>query len=236
MNGLTEALKQAEAVSDALKAAPAKANCAICPPATLAGHMAAVLGDAVAMGGQNCHADASGAHTGDISAEMWADIGAEYVIVGHSERRESYGETNEQVAAKAAAVIRAGLTPIICIGESLAQRQAGETLDVLGAQLRGSIPAVASTTGIVIAYEPIWAIGSGLTPTLDEIADTHAFLRTVMQDVLGDRAVTTPIQYGGSVKPANASDILALDNVDGALVGGASLKAEDFLGIIRAAV
>ncbi len=236
MNGLRADLAQIDQVASDLEANAFSGDVAICPPATLAALAAdAMKGRPVKIGGQDCHASVSGAFTGDVSAEKWADLGAVYVIVGHSERREFYREDNAVVNAKAQAVIRAGLTPIICIGESLAEREAGDTLKVLGKQLQEGIPVQAKTAPVVVAYEPIWAIGTGLTPTLEQITEAHDFIRTTLIEVMGSSALTTPLLYGGSVKPSNAKDIMAIENVNGALVGGASLKSADFLQIIRAA-
>lgn len=203
----------------------------ICPPATLLAPCVAAAGQGgLLIGGQDCHANSSGAHTGDVSAEMLADSGARYVIVGHSERRTDHGESDAGVKAKAEAVLRAGLTPIICVGETLEQREAGPTgaFKTVEAQLANSIPETSES--IVIAYEPVWAIGTGKTASIQDIADMHAYIRASI-----DRGETRRILYGGSVKPGNASEILALDDVDGALVGGASLKADDFAAIIAAA-
>lgn len=199
----------------------------VCPPATLIGLFAAEFSDeGVAIGGQDCHPDPFGAHTGDLSAEMLADAGAAYVIVGHSERRADHGETDDVILRKAQAVWRAGMTPIICVGETEADRRAGREKDIVGAQLAGSVPT--GEDNLVIAYEPVWAIGTGLTPTASDIAEMHAFIRANVRD--GARII-----YGGSVKPANAKEILSIANVHGALVGGASLKADDFHAIITAA-
>lgn len=176
---------------------------------------------------------ATGAHTGDVSAAMLADAGASYVIVGHSERREDHRETDAIVCAKASAAIAAGLTPVICVGESLTQREAGETLDIVGAQLDGSVPADATGT-VVIAYEPVWAIGTGMVPTTDQIAEVHGFIRDRLVQRFGGAGDAMRLLYGGSVKASNADDIFAVPNVDGALVGGASLKAADFVPIIEA--
>jgi len=225
----------AVALAGALRdgAAGAKAEIVVCPVAVQVAAVAQALsGSAIGVGGQDCHAGASGAHTGDISAEMLADAGARWVIVGHSERRTDHAETDEQVRAKAAAGLRAGLTPIICVGETLAQRKAGETLDVLARQIAASVPAGAAT--IVVAYEPVWAIGTGLTPTITEIDEAHRHLRARLAGVVPD-AQAVRILYGGSVKPSNAVEILGVADVDGALVGGASLKAADFLPIVTAA-
>ena len=225
MNGLKASLSEL----DALIAAPAPEGCdlLICPPATLVSAFAArAAGTHVRIGGQDCHWQVSGAHTGDISAEMLADAGASHIIVGHSERRTDHAETDAVVKAKAQAVARAGLTPILCIGETLAQREAGETLAVIRRQLAGSVPEGLAT--LVIAYEPVWAIGTGLTPTVAQVAEVHAAIRAVV-------GAGVPILYGGSVKPSNAAELLAVPHVDGALVGGASLKAADFLGIAAGA-
>lgn len=207
----------------------------ICPPATLLTAARDIAGDKIAIGGQDCHAEASGAHTGDISAEMIRDAGGTYVILGHSERREDHEETDENVRAKAKAAIAAGLTVVICVGESLEEREAANTLDIIGGQLAGSIPDLVTGQTLVVAYEPIWAIGTGKTPTLDEIGEVHDFIRSRLERRFGAGVGrSTPILYGGSVKPGNAAEIFGVSNVDGALVGGASLKAEDFGPIIDA--
>ena len=226
MNGLRAQIDEARA----LAAAHPAPGCQVllCPPATLLGPMAQALeGSAVHLGGQDCHANPKGAHTGDISAAMLADAGAGFVILGHSERRADHGETSEAVAAKVRAAWGAGLIAIVCVGETLAQRDAGETLAVVAAQVAGSLPEGATAQNTVIAYEPVWAIGTGRTPTPDQIAEVHAALRA--QAPAGVRLL-----YGGSVNPGNAAVIFALANVDGALVGGASLKAADFGAIISA--
>jgi triosephosphate isomerase (TIM) len=188
----------------------------------------------VALGGQDTHAIASGAYTGNVSAEMLKDAGAEFVIVGHSERRSGHGERDADVKAKAEAALRAGLIPIICVGESEAERDAGWTIDVVSRQIAGSVPESATPETVVIAYEPVWAIGSGRTPTIEEIRNVHAAIRDALVKRFGDTARGFRILYGGSVKPSNATEILRIPGVDGALVGGASLKADDFLGIIGA--
>jgi len=235
MNGLGRDLAEARAVAASLAETPAESRVAICPPATLLARMAEALsGSSVLLGGQDCHAEPSGAFTGDISAEMLADAGARLVIVGHSERRAGHGETDAMVAAKAAAAVRAGLQPIVCVGESRAQRDAGQTLEVIRRQVAGSIPPGMAEGGFALAYEPIWAIGAGATPTPDEIAAGAAALRQSLIDCAGAAGRTAPILYGGSVKPDNAAQILKLPEIGGALVGGASLKAADFLAIIRA--
>ena len=231
MNGLAADLDQI----DALAARPAPdCEVLICPPATLLAPMAArAAGSAVQVGGQDCHMAVSGAHTGDISAVALADAGAVAVIVGHSERRTDHAETDAIVAAKAVAAHRAGLVAIICLGETEAQREAGETLAVIAGQLDGSLPEGASALNTVIAYEPVWAIGTGRTPTIDQIAEVHALLRQRLLAKLVDGAGVR-LLYGGSVKPGNAAEIFAIPDVDGALVGGASLKAADFGPIIDA--
>jgi triosephosphate isomerase len=194
-----------------------------------------VGGSGVLVGGQDCRAEETGAFTGDVSAQMLADAGAVLVILGHSERRAGYGETDALVAAKVEAALRAGLEPIVCVGETLAQREAGETLAVVTGQVRGSLPAALAGRDFAVAYEPVWAIGTGLTPTLEQIEEVHVAIRATLVEMFGDAGATTPILYGGSVKPSNAGEILKAREVGGALVGGASLKAADFLTIIEAA-
>lgn len=209
----------------------------VCPPATLVAAVAALVKDfdgGIAVGGQDCHAESSGARTGDVSAEMLADLGCRYVIVGHSERRADHGESDAQVRAKAEAALRAGLTAIVCIGETAEQRDAGQTLEVVERQLVGSLPGGAEAANTVIAYEPVWAIGTGRTATPAEVAEIHAAIRARLAGQAQDPEALR-ILYGGSVKPENAAELLAVDNVDGALVGGASLKAADFLAIARSA-
>lgn len=229
MNGTSAHLPEIEAL---VAAHPSPGvDIVIGAPATLLSRMSAL---GVNTSGQDCHAKTSGAHTGDISADMLADAGASHVITGHSERRTDHGETDAQIAAKTSAGWSAGLHVIVCIGESEAQYRAGETLDVLRAQMDGSIPDGATASTTTIAYEPIWAIGTGLTPTPQEIADVHAALRAHLQARFGTKGSEMRLLYGGSVKAANAADIFALANVDGALVGGASLKATDFSPIITA--
>ncbi len=231
MNGLAAALDELEAMSGAAGGA---AEVLICPPATLVSQAVAAAGD-IAIGGQDCHAKTSGAHTGDISAEMLKDAGASYVILGHSERRTDHGETDEDVRNKTRAAWDAGLSAVVCVGESLAEREASNTLDIIAGQLAGSIPDGATGHNLVVAYEPIWAIGTGKVPTTDQIGEVHDFMRAKLERRFGEgvgRSVR--LLYGGSVKPGNAGEIFAVSNVDGALVGGASLKAGDFVPIIEA--
>lgn len=232
MNGLSEALEELGAIADGAAAGRAgEAELAICPPATLLALATETAGGAIALGGQDCHTQASGAHTGDISAEMLADLGATYVIVGHSERRADHGESNELVKTKAIAARRAGLIPIICVGETEAERLAGQAAAVVEAQMAASIPDGLGPDTLVVAYEPVWAIGTGRTPTASDIAEIHALMRRHLLTRLGAQGEGVRLLYGGSVKPANAEEILGLENVNGALVGGASLKADDFLAI-----
>jgi len=236
MNGLGASLGEAEALAKALQEQAAACRVALCPPATLIDRMARVLADGpVEVGGQDCHAEASGAFTGSVSADMLIDAGAGLVILGHSERRAGFGETDADVAAKVEAALAAGLEPIICIGETLTEREAGQAVEVVSRQVAGSLPSSLSGKAFAVAYEPVWAIGTGLTPTLEQIEEVHAAVRAAMISRLGEGGRVAPILYGGSVKPSNAAEILAVAEVGGALVGGASLKAEDFLGIIRAA-
>ncbi|HYE44517.1 MAG TPA: triose-phosphate isomerase [Caulobacter sp.] len=236
MNGLALSLDEARAVAAAVDAHPPACRVALCPPATLVHRMAEVVGGTgVEVGGQDCRSEASGAFTGDVSAEMLAEAGARLVILGHSERRAGYGETDALVAAKAQAALRAGLEPIVCVGETLAQREAGETLAIVTGQVRGSLPSALAGKPFAVAYEPVWAIGTGLTPTLDQIEEVHLAIRATLVELFGELGEIPPILYGGSVKPSNAAEILRAREVGGALVGGASLKATDFLGIVTAA-
>jgi triosephosphate isomerase len=234
MNGLSSSLKELDALKAALAAKPASAEVVICPPFTLLAQANWLVKGAFALGGQDCHAKASGAHTGDIAAEMLKDAGASYVIVGHSERRHDHGERDADVAAKANAAWRAGLTAIICIGETESQRSAGSAHEICAHQIDASVPAEAVPANTVIAYEPVWAIGTGKTPTSQDIAKMHAHIRACLVRRLGAGAAGMRILYGGSVKPDNAAEILNLPEVNGALVGGASIKSDDFLRIIRA--
>jgi triosephosphate isomerase len=235
MNGLKPSAGELGKIVHGSTALSDQADLLVCPPATLLMmFVSAAHGSKVAIGAQDCHAEASGAFTGDISAEMLADAGASAVIVGHSERRAYHAETDSMVRAKALAAWRAGLMAIVCVGETRDQRAAGQTLDVVGAQLAGSLPGSVIAEGLVIAYEPVWAIGTGLTPTAADVAQVHGFIRERLTKRFGETGEETRILYGGSVKPSNAAELLGVANVDGALVGGASLKAEDFLGIARA--
>ncbi|SHE45301.1 triosephosphate isomerase [Litoreibacter ascidiaceicola] len=234
MNGLSAQLAEVEALCAAHP--DPKVDLLIAPPATLISSMVVTASDhPLAVAGQDCHAQESGAHTGDISAAMLKDAGASHVILGHSERREDHDESDDDVRGKARAALAAGLKVVICIGESLEEREAANTLDIIAGQLAGSLPDVLTGENTVIAYEPIWAIGTGKVPTLGQIGDVHDFIRTKLEGRFGEgvgRSIR--LLYGGSVKPSNASDIFAVSNVDGALVGGASLKASDFSGIIKA--
>ena len=237
MNGLSSALAELVSLKERLaEARVPQADIMVCPPATLLSRAAEVLaGSDIALGAQDCHPLVSGAHTGDISAEMLADAGATAVIVGHSERRIDHGETNALVNAKALAAYRAGLTAIICIGETQEQHSDGGTLNVLKHQVQESVPEEAHAANTVIAYEPIWAIGSGLTPTPADVARLHGAIRADLRQLLGEaEGGAMRILYGGSVKPSNAAELLFVPDVNGALVGGASLKASDFYGILSA--
>lgn len=234
MNGTEADLDQLETLVS--NHATCDVDILICPPSTLVARANALTsGSSVQIGGQDCHAKTTGAHTGDISADMLKDAGATYVITGHSERREDHDERNDDVRAKTKAGWAAGLTVVLCIGESLSQREAENTLDILAGQLSGSIPDGATADNLVLAYEPIWAIGTGLIPTLDQITEVHDFIRARLTRRFGeDLGGGIRILYGGSVKPDNAAQIFSVANVDGALVGGASLKAADFSPIIKA--
>jgi triosephosphate isomerase len=237
MNGLQAALAEARRVRDRLGEAgfAPGADAMICPPATLVAALAReAAGSRLLVGGQDCHVGASGAHTGDISAEMLSDAGATAVIVGHSERRADHAERDRDVQAKALAAHRAGLTAIACIGETAGERRAGLTLAVVQRQLAASLPDKAKAGDTVVAYEPVWAIGTGLTPTVADVAEVHGFLRGELTRRFAAEGQAMRILYGGSVKPDNARTLMAVANVDGALVGGASLKADDFLTIIAA--
>jgi triosephosphate isomerase len=231
MNGLKASLIEIEAIKASLPSNSAT-DVAVCPPATLVAKAAIVVSNSqILVGGQDCHADKSGAHTGDVSAEMLADAGARLVIVGHSERRTDHKETDALVRAKAEAGWRAGLTVILCVGETKDERQGGKALGIVETQLAGSVPDGANAANLVIAYEPVWAIGTGLTPTTDDILAMHAHIRQELGHRFNDAAAMR-ILYGGSVKPDNAAEIFKVEGVNGALVGGASLKAKDFLAIV----
>jgi triosephosphate isomerase (TIM) len=233
MNGTRASLDQIKAIAAGVNTPLSdKVDSLICPPATLLYVATSLATDSpLAIGSQDCHQNVSGAHTGDISAEMVADCFGTHAIVGHSERRTDHAETDHLVCAKAEAAYGAGLTAIICIGETQAEREAGQTLDILKRQLSGSVPATATAENTVIAYEPVWAIGSGLTPTLGDVAEAHAFMRAELTARFGAEGMSMRILYGGSVKPGNAKELMGVANVDGALIGGASLKASDFLAI-----
>src|ERR1700759_3605379 len=233
MNGLRSAMAEFEAMLTGAATVTAKADLLVCPPATLIAAFAAKLAGAkgLGIGGQDCHPKASGAHTGDISAEMLKDAGASAVIVGHSERRADHGESDALVRQKAEAAWRAGLVAIVCIGETREQRDAGKTLDICGTQLKGSLPDGSTAANLVVAYEPVWAIGTGLTPTAGDVEQVHRFIRDTLTSRFRGEGAAIRILYGGSVKPSNAAELMAVANVNGALVGGASLKAADFLAI-----
>lgn len=231
MNGLQAALSEVWSIAEGVTAKTPKVDVMLCPPATLVAVMTEAAKGRFAVGGQDCHAHASGAHTGDISAEMLADAGATAVIVGHSERRADHGERSQDVAVKAVAAHRAGLTAIICVGETAGERAAGLTLRVVERQLAASLPEGVTAANTVIAYEPVWAIGTGLTPTVDDVTNVHAFMRDYLSVHTGGGA-NMRLLYGGSVKATNAAELMAVAHVNGALVGGASLKADDFLGIL----
>ena len=233
MNGLRASLAEARAVAEGSRGS--RARVAICPPTLLIHEMSEMLsGTGLLVGGQDASWEASGAFTGDVSAQMLTDAGAEMVILGHSERRTGYHETDELVARKVTAALGAGLEPIVCVGETLEERQAGKALELVTGQVRGSLPQALTGKSFSVAYEPVWAIGTGLTPTTAEIEEMHQAIRATLSEQFGAASDSVAILYGGSVKPSNAAEILAAAEVGGALVGGASLKAEDFLGIINA--
>lgn len=239
MNGLkADGLALAKGVAEKLKTAPGlKAEMLVCPPFLLVSAVAeAVAGSGLAVGGQDCHAKVSGAHTGDTSPVMLKDAGASYVILGHSERRTDHAESDAQVKAKSEAALAAGLKAIVCIGETLAQRDAGQTLDVNKSQLRGSWPKGGTAENTVIAYEPVWAIGTGRVATPEQAQEVHAAIRAELSEMIGaEEAGKVRILYGGSMKPDNAAQLLALPDVDGGLIGGAALKVDDFWAIAQAA-
>jgi triosephosphate isomerase len=233
MNGLRSSMAEFEAMIAGAPRVTGKADLLVCPPATLLAAFAAKLAGSkdVEIGGQDCHPKAAGAHTGDISAEMLADAGATAVIVGHSERRADHGESDALVGQKAQAAWRAGLVAIVCIGETQSQRDAGQTLDICRGQLQGSLPDGARADNLVVAYEPVWAIGTGLTPTAKDVEQIHQFIRETLSARFNGEGARMRILYGGSVKPSNARELMGIAHVNGALIGGASLKATDFLAI-----
>lgn len=234
MNGLKAQAAEFDAMLNGAADLTAKADLLVCPPATLVAAFAEkARGTQVAVGAQDCHPKASGAHTGDVSAEMLVDAGATAIIVGHSERRADHGESDALVRQKAEAAWRAGATAIVCIGETQAQRDAGQTLDILRGQLDGSLPDGATAANLVVAYEPVWAIGTGLTPTAGDVEQIHGFIRELLISRFKTEGARMRILYGGSVKPSNAAELMAVKHVNGALVGGASLKAADFLAIAK---
>lgn len=236
MNGLKTSLSEVDKVVDELDGFADEADCLICPPSTLIVPMHERAGARLKVGAQSCHPEAFGAFTGDLSSEQLKDAGATYVIVGHSERRSEQGERSAYVQEQAHACLRAGVVPIVCVGESFAQRQRGETKDTVMRILRKSLPTLGSSDSLVVAYEPLWAIGTGLVPSSDEIAEVHLVIRNLLIELYQDRGADLRILYGGSMKPGNAAEILAIENVNGGLIGGASLKAEDFMAIYAAAV
>jgi triosephosphate isomerase len=235
MNGLKSSVAEFEAMLAGAGPLAEKADLLICPPATLiSGFADKARGSKLAVGAQDCHPDASGAHTGDIAAEMLADAGATAIIVGHSERRADHGESDALVRLKAEGAWRAGLTAIVCIGETRQHRDSGQTLDVCGGQIQGSLPDGANAGNLVVAYEPVWAIGTGLTPTAEDVEQVHRFIRGILTERFKGEGTRIRILYGGSVKPSNAAELMGVANVNGALVGGASLQAADFLAIAAA--
>jgi len=235
MNGLKGSRSELVRMMEGAANLAGRTELMVCPPTTLMmAFVEAARGSAITIGAQDCHPQPSGAYTGDISAEMLADLGATAVIVGHSERRSYHGETDALVRQKAEAAWRAGLTAILCVGETREERGAGRALDVVGTQLARSVPEGARAENLVVAYEPVWAIGTGLTPTPADVSEVHGFIRERLSTRFRAEASRMRVLYGGSVKPANAAQLLAVANVDGALVGGASLKAEEFLGIAQA--
>jgi len=236
MNGDAGSFLEVEAIKDRLADTEINADVVVCPPATLLHRVSVALSESVVnTGAQNCHAAQSGAHTGDISVDMVKEAGGAFVIVGHSERREGYAESNEDVQAKAIAALAGGLTPIVCCGESLEIRESGKAIEVVVEQIIASCPDFGSDQEVVVAYEPIWAIGTGKTASAADVDEMHNAIRVALAKRFGDAGTKIKILYGGSVKPANAKELLGVENVNGALVGGASLKADDFLGIICAA-
>ncbi|NVN86377.1 MAG: triose-phosphate isomerase [Rhodopseudomonas sp.] len=238
MNGLRASMSEFETMMQGAMLLPNTVDLLVCPPATLILTFAQKLASAAqtgavpfAIGAQDCHPNMSGAHTGDLSAEMLADAGANAIIVGHSERRADHGETDANVRLKAQAAWRAGLVAIVCVGETQGERDAGHTLDVVAGQLAGSLPDAATAGNVVVAYEPVWAIGTGRTPTAADVEEVHGFIRAGLEQRFSGEGAAIRILYGGSVKPSNARELMAVPHVNGALVGGASLKAADFLAI-----
>lgn len=234
MNGLKSSAEEITLLNDLISKNGAKCDVLICPPFTLISTLTNLKAKHVAIGAQDCHMNINGAHTGDISAEMIKDLDANYIIVGHSERRADHFETNEIVNAKAAAVQNTGLIAIICVGETEEERDAGKALDVVTSQVKASIPLGSTVQNTIIAYEPVWAIGTGRTPTAKDVKEIHNAIREVLEKRFGEKGAQINILYGGSVKASNAFELMSVENVNGALVGGASLKAEDFYGIIKA--
>ena len=235
MNGTSDQIAEFKALTQLLSdSSSARCQVAICPPFTLIAALAAVGDKSVHVGAQDCHAELKGAHTGDISAAMVVDAGAEFIIVGHSERRADHGESSELIRAKAQAVYNAGVSAIVCVGETESERDAGKTEDVVLGQLLISLPDDATSSNTIVGYEPVWAIGTGKTPTVADVAEIHTAIRVALVERFGEDGNMYRIIYGGSVKPSNAKELMAAENVDGALVGGASLKAQDFNGIIEA--
>lgn len=234
MNGAKASLTEVKKLAAAISKNKPKCDIMICPPATLLSRMSDLKAKGISLGGQDCHANESGAHTGDVSAGMLKDAGAKAVILGHSERRADHLETDKQIKAKVEAAHKNGLLAIMCVGEILEQRKKGETLKLVQAQLRGSLPNNCTAKNTIIAYEPVWAIGSGLTPTVEQVEEVHTALRKALVRRFGHEGSKMRILYGGSVKPINAVELMAVPNVNGALVGGASLTAKDFMGIAKA--
>jgi triosephosphate isomerase len=234
MNGLKAATSEIKKLDNLIKENGAKCDVLICPPFTLISTFVDAGADNVAIGAQDCHMNISGAHTGDISAEMLKEMGCDHIIVGHSERRADHGENNGVVKAKAAAAQAEGAIAIICVGETIDEREAGKALDVVTSQVKASIPSDATMGNTIIAYEPVWAIGTGKVPTTTDVEEVHAEVRSVLNERFGSKGDDINILYGGSVKASNANELMSVANVNGALVGGASLKADDFYGIISA--
>lgn len=237
MNGTKASLDLVRDIMLGLSQFDDQADCLVCPPSTLLAEVSSIADSSrLFTGGQDCHAEVSGAHTGDVSADMIADAGGKYVILGHSERRADHHETSDMVATKTRAAIAAGLTPIICVGESLDDREAGQTIPVITAQIQASLPDEVGQCAFVVAYEPIWAIGTGRVATPEQVSEVHSEVRTMLTDRFAEHGARVPILYGGSMKPGNAAELLALNDVNGGLIGGASLNATDFLAIYSACI